>query len=134
MFDFIKEVAALMVRPDLTIEDTIAQLGELKVDQGPSLIVHPNNPAFSEVTIVKQVESSEPSYVRLLASESIELTAFADVFGDYRVPPRLGRGKEKRIIFGDIADSDSHVASLTVTSGKDEMVSAIVIQRNTHLD
>ena len=84
MFEFLKELAAVMTRPRVTVEDMIGAVGEPSIDLESSLVIEPFSEYFSEAAIVRDHGPREPAYLRLQLARAIPLQQLAEAFGDYR--------------------------------------------------
>ena len=98
----LQELAALLARDPLTINDVIEHIGSVTHDYESNVLLSPNDSHFSEAHVVRQIDLKTfepvdtPSHVILILAEPPEVEILVQAFGEYDrfeaeeyVPPQL---------------------------------------------
>ena len=103
MLAALRELASVLARDPLTVDDVIAHLGgTVTHDYGANVVLAPRDPAFREASIVRGLDvatrqqSTAPAHVDLTPAELPTIETLAHAFGTYteipgeeKVPPQV---------------------------------------------
>ena len=111
--------------------DLARQLGKITQESKSEITVQPKDAAFTHLSVVKHIDSSEPAHIRLRLASPVALSTLSAQLGTPQKPPRTPSGKSSHI-FNNAYRGTSHNVTLIVEGG-DPAVD-LVLRRDIRLD
>jgi hypothetical protein len=103
MIDKIEQLCRLLSSAPVSPRQVADGFGTIVADHGygSDLVVRPTDSAFSDVRVMRKIQTDEPSFVELAFAdpEALSVARLTETFGDYSVVPRLHADESESIAF-----------------------------------
>jgi|WetSurMetagenome_2_1015567.scaffolds.fasta_scaffold125405_1 hypothetical protein len=116
MIAVLQELASLLARDSLTVDQIIAKLGTVLHDYGSNILVTTSNLLFKEANVVREINlatlepSNAPAHVILTPAEPVSLKILARAFGEYKNVPAKEKIPSKVIFYLEMPGQPYSVA------------------------